>query len=119
MHVTKRGLVLRAGEEPLEPGNAVYDGGQRRVGSVLDVFGPVSSPYLAIKPAQAMTHEDLAALVGKELYIMGDRNGRKAGKEAHVPGMRERKARSRLWASGAGVRRLRFYHHREDHGHGA
>lgn len=96
MHVTKRGLVLRAGEGPLEPGNVVYDGGQRRVGSVLDIFGPVSSPYIAIKPVQAMTHEDLAALVGKELYIMGEKHGRKAGKEAHMPGMREHKARSRL-----------------------
>ena len=94
-HVTKRGLVLRAGE-PLEPGNAVYDGERRRIGSVLDIFGPVDSPYLAIKPAQSMTHEDLAALVGKELYIMGEKHGRKAGKEAHVPGVREREARSRL-----------------------
>jgi len=49
----------------------VYDEEQRRVGSVFDIFGAVSSTYLAIKPAQTMTHEDLAALVGKELYIMG------------------------------------------------
>jgi len=49
----------------------VYDEEQRRVGSVLDIFGAVSNPYLAIKPAQTMTHEDLVALIGKELYIMG------------------------------------------------
>lgn len=95
MHVTKRGLVLRA-EQLLDPGNAVYDGERRRVGSVLDVFGPVSSPYLAIRPTQAMTHEKLAALVGKELYIMGGRYERKAGKAAHMPRMRKRKARARL-----------------------
>jgi RNA-binding protein len=96
MHVTRRGLVLRSGE-PLEPGHPVYDEGQRRVGSVLDVFGPVSNPYIAIKPAHSLTNEDLAALVGKGLYIMGERNGgRKARKEAHMPRMRQHKARSRL-----------------------
>ncbi len=95
MHVTKRGLVLRV-ERPMKPGNAVYDGERKRVGSILDAFGPVNSPYLAIRPAQAMTHEKLAALVGKELYIMGERYGRKAGKAAHMSGMRKRKARARL-----------------------
>jgi rRNA processing protein Gar1 len=82
--------------KPLEPGNAVYDGGRRRVGSVLDIFGPVDKPYLAIKPAQSMTQEDLAALVGKELYYMGEKHGRKAGKVANMSGVREHKARSRL-----------------------
>jgi rRNA processing protein Gar1 len=31
-------------------GYAVYDEEQSRVGSVLDIFGAVSNPYLAIKP---------------------------------------------------------------------
>jgi rRNA processing protein Gar1 len=82
--------------ETLEPGYPVYDEGQRRVGNVLDVFGPVSNPYIAIKPAHSMTNEDLDALVGKELYSIGERNGRKIRKKAYVPGMRQHKARSRL-----------------------
>ena len=40
-------------------------------GKLFDIFGAVSNTYLAIKPAQTMTHEDMAALFGKELYIMG------------------------------------------------
>ena len=59
------------GGEPIEPEYAMYDEEQRRVGSVFDIFGAVSNTYLAIKPTQTMTYEDLAALVGKELYIMG------------------------------------------------
>jgi rRNA processing protein Gar1 len=92
---SKRELVLRAGE-PLEPRYAVYDKEQRRVGSLLDIFGAVSNPYLVIKPAQTMTHEDMAALFGKELYIMGYMSGRKTRKEAHVSGMRGHKARAKL-----------------------
>jgi rRNA processing protein Gar1 len=38
------------------------------VGTVLDIFGVVSNPYLAIELAQTMTHEDSAAVVGKKLY---------------------------------------------------
>ena len=49
----------------------MYDEEPRRVGSLLDIFRAVSNPYLVIKPAQTMTHEDMAALFGKELYIMG------------------------------------------------
>jgi RNA-binding protein len=85
---------MRAEQLP-ELGKTVFDGKKKRVGSVLDIFGPVRSPYLAIRPAQSLTQEDLTSLVGEELYIMGERYG-KAGKKKDVSRVRKRKPRARL-----------------------
>jgi len=68
LHLTKRGLTMRAEWIP-ELGTAVYNGEHKRVGSVLDVFGPVDAPYLAIRPER--DHPDLSALVDRELFVPG------------------------------------------------
>lgn len=94
IHVTKRGAVMRVEQRP-ELGEPVYDEEKKHVGGVLDIFGPVNSPYLAIKPARGLTQDDLASLVDKELYIMGERSG-KAGKKKDLPGMRRDKPSARL-----------------------
>lgn len=87
MHATKRGLVLRVERVP-ELGRAVYDGERRRVGSVLDVFGPVGSPYATIRPAQGMAHEALTALMDRELFTREGEPHGKGGKTKEMPGMR-------------------------------
>lgn len=87
MHVTKRGLVLRVERVP-ELGRAVYNGERRRVGSVLDVFGPVGSPYAMIRPARGLTHEGLTALIDRELFTREGEPHGKGGKAKEVPGMR-------------------------------
>lgn|GEM_PF-54451 len=90
-HATKRGLVLRVEEAPRE-GTLVYDEARRRVGGVIDIFGPTGMPYICVRPA-AGVKVNLTSLVGKELYIMGEERG--AGRKgAKVPGMRKRKARA-------------------------
>ena len=91
IHLTNRGLVLRVEHVP-NLGGAVYDGAGARVGSVLDLFGPVAAPYAVIKPARELTQASLGGLVGKPLY-MGEKYG-KNRKAKKVPGVRKRKARA-------------------------
>lgn len=67
VHVTKRGLVIRLEREP-RLGEVIYNGKRRRVGQLLDLFGPVNGPYALVRPAGGIAPEDLAALVGKELF---------------------------------------------------
>lgn len=90
IHITNRGIVLRAEQVP-DLGGAVYDGAGERVGSVLDLFGPVAAPYAVIKPARG-SRAELGKLIGAELY-MGERYG-KNRKAKKVPGMRKREARA-------------------------
>jgi len=91
IHLTNRGLVLRVEHVP-NLGGAVYDGAGERVGSVLDLFGPVAAPYAVIKPARGLTQAALGGLIGRPLY-MGEKYG-KNRKAKKVPGVRKRKARA-------------------------
>ena len=63
---TAQGLAIVAleTEERPEIGLMVLDESLTTVGRIVDVFGPVEAPYVAITPTGA----DLTALVGTKLY---------------------------------------------------
>ncbi len=65
---TAGGLAIaraEQGEEPPDIGSGVVDESLTRVGRVVDVFGPVGHPYVAVTPANDVS---LASLVGGALY---------------------------------------------------
>jgi RNA-binding protein len=57
--------VVRLDSDPPEIGTAVVDESLSRVGRVVDVFGPVDHPYVAVSPADGVSP---ASLVGSKLY---------------------------------------------------
>ncbi len=62
-------LVVKARFAP-ELKEIVKDNINTEIGRVAKVFGPVRSPYVAITPREE--HRTLAVL-GKEVYVQGDR----------------------------------------------
>jgi len=54
-------------------GETVVDENLRTVGKIFDLFGPVSSPYVAIKPTILKPEE----LTNKTLYISPQRGERR------------------------------------------
>ena len=58
-------IVRSPGEEYPDLGTAVVDEQLDDVGRVVDVFGPVERPYVAVSPASGVP---LASLVGAKLY---------------------------------------------------
>jgi RNA-binding protein len=65
---TAQGLALVRWEEDAEPpaiGTELVDETLTSVGRVVDVFGPVSRPFLAVSPTSDGTP---ATLVGTKLY---------------------------------------------------
>ncbi|SEH40537.1 RNA-binding protein [Halopenitus malekzadehii] len=65
---TAQGLAIARGgdgEAPPSIGEVVIDDSLSTVGRVVDVFGPVDRPYVAVTPNDGIT---LAALVGGTLY---------------------------------------------------
>ncbi|WP_276300911.1 H/ACA ribonucleoprotein complex subunit GAR1 [Halorussus lipolyticus] len=64
---TAQGLaVVRCGdEEHPDVGTEAVDEQLDRVGRVVDVFGPVSRPYVAVTPDEGVA---LATLLGQKLY---------------------------------------------------
>jgi rRNA processing protein Gar1 len=49
-------------------GSTVRDGRGRLEGRVVRVFGPVSRPYLLLRPRRLPSPVDAAALLGAEVY---------------------------------------------------
>jgi RNA-binding protein len=47
-------------------GETVVDGNLKPIGKILDIFGPVSSPYASVKP----TIQEAGKLVDKMLYVL-------------------------------------------------
>jgi RNA-binding protein len=68
IHISKRGaLILRTEKTPPMGRDAiVVDVKVNKVGTVLDVFGPVKQPYVAIRPFQK---KNLEKFVGQMLYL--------------------------------------------------
>jgi RNA-binding protein len=52
-----------------ETGTKVIDEGLAEVGRIVDVFGPVERPYLAVSPVDGVR---LASLVGTPVYARED-----------------------------------------------
>jgi len=61
-----RNLILRA-EREAKIGEPVHDRKKRKIGTVFDFFGPVSSPFISVRPVVENPEE----FVGKPLYIKG------------------------------------------------
>jgi RNA-binding protein len=41
----------------------------KKIGKVHDIFGPVLSPYISVKPSKKIAPADLKKLVGEKVYI--------------------------------------------------
>lgn len=69
LHVSSRGsIVLRTDKTPPIGKEArVFDKKAQEVGFVIDVFGPVKSPYVSIRPKKSL---DPKKFVGQMLYLV-------------------------------------------------
>ena len=61
-------LILKSKTE-VKIGDVVRDNKGKNIGRVFDVFGPVTSPYISVKPRKG----DPSGLVGKALYVQRKR----------------------------------------------
>ncbi|MBS7621376.1 H/ACA RNA-protein complex protein Gar1 [Candidatus Bathyarchaeota archaeon] len=72
LHISPSRNVIVKVENVPKIGETVVDENLRRVGEVFDVFGPVSSPYVAVKPKGVKPE----VLVNKVLYILPSKKGK-------------------------------------------
>jgi RNA-binding protein len=62
---TAQGLAIVRVEEPPDIGTVVVDESLEPAGRIVDVFGPVSRPYVAVTPG---ADRRLPSLLGTQLY---------------------------------------------------
>ncbi|MEM2934153.1 MAG: Gar1/Naf1 family protein [Methanocellales archaeon] len=71
LHVSARGdLILKKDRSNSLPriDSIVVDKKLSKIGMIRDIFGPVDSPYISVKPYKKAINE-LRALIGEKLYI--------------------------------------------------
>ncbi len=66
LHVTKRGSIIVQTDKSPPMGAKIVDKKAQFVGKIQDVFGPVKSPYIAIR---VKDKEAAAKLVGQPVYL--------------------------------------------------
>jgi rRNA processing protein Gar1 len=77
LHVSKtKNLILKSENIP-RIGEKVINEKLKPVGTVFDVFGPTSSPYVAVKPHTQNTQQ----LINQVLYAVPAKDGKKMRKK--------------------------------------
>jgi RNA-binding protein len=77
LHISSsRNIILKAENIP-RIGDKVLDENLKPVGTVFDVFGPASSPYVAVKPHV----KDPQHLVNRVIFVVPSEPGRKERKK--------------------------------------
>ena len=91
LHMTRNGYIVARLEkeeaEKLPPLNVpVYDRDLKKIGTLLDIIGPVKNPYAVVKPA----NREIKVYEGETLYYKIPRPPRRRQRKAKRP-TRERK----------------------------
>ncbi len=68
LHVSRNGLLILRTDKTPPIGARVVDININTVGFIIDVFGPVKEPYVAVRPQKGI---DTLASVGQILYMYG------------------------------------------------
>ena len=76
LHISPSKNIILKIEEPPKIGDTVVDENLRIVGRVFDIFGPVASPYVAVRPAIQKPEN----LVSHKLYVTPQRGERRKRK---------------------------------------
>jgi len=76
LHISPSKNIIVKIENIPRIGETIVDENLRTVGKIFDLFGPVSSPYVAIRPTILKTEE----LTNKTLYISPQRGERRKNK---------------------------------------
>ncbi|NWF87482.1 H/ACA RNA-protein complex protein Gar1 [Candidatus Bathyarchaeota archaeon] len=66
LHITPSKNIIIKVENTPKLGETVVDENLKSFGTVFDLFGPVSAPYVAVKP----TVKELSILADKVLYVL-------------------------------------------------
>ena len=77
LHLSSSGNVILKAEHVPRLGDEVVDENLKPVGTVCDLFGPTSSPYVAVKPNIKDPHR----FVNSILYSVPSKPGRKERKK--------------------------------------
>jgi len=78
-NVSYNGLWLIRSDAAPKIGSTVFNQQKKKVGRIVNVIGPVSRPYILVRPVGTVSENQLQ-IIGEKVYIMNDVNSRKKSK---------------------------------------
>lgn len=82
-NVSYNGLWLIRSETAPGIGSDVFNQQKQKVGRIINIIGPVSRPYLLVRPARS--RDTQLQIIGEKLYIMNEarsKNREKSGRKS-------------------------------------
>ncbi len=67
-HFTNKGRIIVRSDQTPGFGVSVFSENKRRIGTVVDVFGPTKKPYISVK-VHAKNSKNLKNRVGETLFV--------------------------------------------------
>ena len=64
-HLNSRNMAIVSTHDKINKNTKIYDSEKKYIGRVVNIFGPVSEPYIAIAPNKGMR---ITKIVGREVY---------------------------------------------------
>ena len=64
-HLNSRNLAIVSTDGKVPKNTKIYDSEKKNIGRVVNIFGPVSEPFLAIAPNKGIR---ITKIVGREVY---------------------------------------------------
>ena len=64
-HLNSRNLAIVSTDKKVPKNTKIYDSEKKIIGKVVNIFGPVRDPYLAIAPNKGIR---ITKIVGREVY---------------------------------------------------
>ena len=64
-HLNSRNMAIVSTHDKITKNTKIYDSEKRIIGRVVNIFGPVSEPYIAIAPNKGIR---ITKIVGREVY---------------------------------------------------
>ena len=69
IHVSSHGYIILKAEFFPKIDSPVVTKRMKKIGTVQDIFGPITSPYISVKPSKHLGLANLRELCGEKVYI--------------------------------------------------
>ena len=79
-HIANSGKLIAISNKTPPAGAFVYNKNKNKIGKIVDIFGPVKTPYISIKLFKSTNIKNLENNFGEELYISSNKRKKRRNK---------------------------------------
>ena len=79
-HIANSGKLIVISDKTPPAGALVFDKNKNKIGKIVDIFGPVKTPFISIRIFKSANIKNLENNFGEEVYISANRKNKRGNK---------------------------------------